>query len=250
MDGNIGEIPAKNGQKKLHPQAFHLPQFIGHRGMGSGKEKNENTARSLNSCFKFSPMAEIDVQLSLDEEVFVFHDLEIEGLPVEKIHSNDLLNNRIEKFSVLLDSTEIGLNVEVKYNEQTIPVERWCDRILQIVKTHSRNRRIVYSSFNREVCEYINSQLEPVLFLTEVLNKEGIDYSARNKYKGIVTEAEEVLNKPEEVEEAKRKGLYLVTYGRNNSKVEEVNRQIEIGVDSIITDEIERVSKAGREKSR
>lgn len=223
-----------------------MPVLVGHRGMGTGKHRQENTVSAINKCGLFGRMAEIDVQLSMDKDVFVVHDLEMEGVPVEMISTNKLLG-RVEMLSHALDSTDIDLNIEVKYEKYSIPVEVWCKAILDVVRRHKKpNRKIVYSSFSREVCEELKKTEETVLFLTEELTEESVEYSITNGYAGIVTKADEALKNAHIIDMIRQNSLHLATYGKTNNYIDKIDKQIEIGVHSIITDEIEDLSEYER----
>ncbi|KAI5190677.1 glycerophosphodiester phosphodiesterase [Nematocida minor] len=222
------------------PELFSIPVLIGHRGVGAGMERQENTIFSINKCGVFGKMAEIDVQLSRDLDVFVFHDLAIDGVYLDQISTSELLDRKIDTLYDLLMNTEIDLNIEIKYEIQSISVDIWCDKVVETVKkAQKKGRKIVYSSFNRDVCQTMQRKGEEVLFLVEILTEESVSYAVDVGYMGIVTEVDEVLNNPGIVETVKRHMLYLVTYGKNNSDISVVDKQIAMGVNSIITDEIE-----------
>ncbi|EHY66697.1 hypothetical protein NERG_00337 [Nematocida ausubeli] len=216
-------------------------QFIGHRGMGNGHVLGENTVAAILACGKFLKMAEIDVQLSRDEVVFVHHDLSLNGMQIDRIHSSELLQQGVLLFSELLRSTEIGLNVEVKFEQQNISAEIWCKAVLDVVAEHGKGREIVYSSFSQEVCTELRKHTQSVLFLVEKLTEESVKYAETQRLPGIVTEVEEVLNNLHIVKMIREKGLSLITYGKGNSEFVKIEEQLRLGVCGIIADSVESV---------
>lgn len=250
MAGNIEKEPAnsrlcENSSETESSRPFYMPLLVGHRGVGAGSEKQENTADAINRCKAVGSMAEIDAQLSADKDVFVMHDLKIEDKLVENISTAELLDKKIELLSDILDRTEIDLNIEVKYDRQATPVDIWCMAILDVVKKHTKpNRRVIFSSFDRGVCEEIHRREETVLFLTEEISEEAIQYAIDRRYAGIVTNGEEVFREKDLISKIiNTKDLHLITYGIINSEADKVHRQIDLGVYSIITDEIEYLSR-------
>ncbi|KAI5189284.1 hypothetical protein NECID01_0479 [Nematocida sp. AWRm77] len=230
--------PAERAEKK-----GVLSRLVGHRGCGAGKE--ENSIASLNQCAKFGKMAEIDVQLTRDREVVVYHDTKWKGVPVEDMLFEEVVQSGMgaDLFKDTLAETSIGLNVEIKYEDQKASVAEWVGTILQVVEASTVPRAIVYSSFSREVCEALQARKQPTFFLTEVLTEEAIAYSEAQAYAGIVTDASEALSKAFLVELARSKHMHLATYGEENNHADKVLHQYRMGVCSIITDKIEELSK-------
>ncbi|EIJ89470.1 hypothetical protein NEPAR06_2509 [Nematocida parisii] len=220
----------------------NIPLFIGHRGMGINHAQGENTIGSINTCGTFMSMAEIDVQLSKDMKVFVYHDLVLNGISIDCIHSDILISLGIPLLSDVLLSTTVDLNIEIKYEEQSIPVDVWCKYITQCVKSNSRDRFIIYSSFNKKICEEIK-KTQDILYLVEELTEHSVQYVISNDYTGIVTEADEVLNNTVLLSKIKQTNLLVITYGKGNSDYNKIDKQIEMGVNGIITDIIEDVYK-------
>lgn len=237
-------LEGSEGQERVEQvEICSIPLFIGHRGVGAGKSREENTIQSINACGIVGHMAEIDVQLSKDGEVFVTHDLEIDGVPVDEISSERLHKMNIPLLSEVLKKTKISLNIEIKYEIQSISMDTWCQKIVDVVSKSEPGRYIVYSSFNKGICERMQGHSKDTLFLTEFLTEESISTTLSGQYMGIVTNADEVLNKPELARKIKENNLFLATYGVSNSLLENIEKQREIGVDSIITDEIQQLSQ-------
>jgi len=224
-------------------KAVAIPVLIGHRGAGAGKDRNENTITSVKICEEIDAMAEIDVQLTKDRDVVVFHDLEIEGVKIEDISTKELQEMGVVLLKDLLSETRLDLNIEIKYEQQKISVVEWCEKIVEVVEESRGSRDIVYSSFCREICEEIIRRKYHALFLTEILNEEVIEYASISKCLGVVTVSSEVLAKPSLVSAIKGKFMYILTYGEENKKIETVTIQRMYGVDGFITDEVQILSK-------
>ncbi|KAI5180536.1 glycerophosphodiester phosphodiesterase [Nematocida sp. AWRm80] len=221
-----------------------IPTLIGHRGMGMGEHKNENKISAINKCKTFGTMVEIDVQLTKDMVAVVVHDTSINGTRVEDLTLDQAQALGIETLEQVLIETEIDLNIEIKYENQRVSEDQWCTEILNVVNTTVKpNRGIVYSSFHPEICKVLKKTTKSVLYLTETLTAEIIDHVHEQKYLGIVTEAQEILSKPDLLWSIKQKYMYVITYGINNTCLKSVSKQRMLGVDSIITDDIEILSQ-------
>ncbi|KAI5167226.1 hypothetical protein NEIRO03_1743 [Nematocida sp. AWRm78] len=248
MSQNIRELPNDriiNTQEIVHSiihmkNTKNIPLFIGHRGMGINHVHGENTIQSINTCSTFMNMAEIDVQLSKDMKVFVYHDLTINGINIDCIQSDILISLGIPLLSDILNNTTVNLNIEIKYEKQSIPVDIWCKYITECVISNTTDRFIIYSSFNKHICEEIK-KTQDILYLVEELTEDSVEYVISNNYTGIVTEVDEVINNTLLLSKIKQNNLLVITYGKGNSDYDKIDKQIEIGVNGIITDIIEGV---------
>lgn len=232
-------------------ETIEIPKLIGHRGLGKGKDKKENRIEGIKKCMQFCSMAEIDVQVTKDRKVVIYHDQQIDERNIDEVMYKEI-ENRVDLLSDLLQQTEIGLNIEIKYeNQKNFSVSEWCSEILSVVSNSNSNsklnspteRKIIYSSFNRSICEELQEKNNSVLLLLEELTEESVKYAIKRKYIGIVTEAAQIECNLDLVRMIKRSLAYLLTYGDKNSSLTEISMQKGIGVDGFISDEVELLSK-------
>ncbi|OAG29583.1 hypothetical protein NEDG_00716 [Nematocida displodere] len=244
---------AVNGQV-LPP--FRMPGLMGHRGLTKGD--NENTTASIIACEEIGvAMVEIDVQLTCENDVVVMHNTVFRDARVEDTPTEVLLAQGVELFSDLLQNTSIGINVEIKYENSNIPPQEYCRRVVDVVSAAPRSKLwaspesgegasqapIIYSSFSKQICSEMRAYTPNVLYITETFTREEIAYASSASMLGLVTEDAEVLKASELVLHAKKEGLYLITYGDLNNRLETVSKQLMLGVDSVISDNVRVLAK-------
>ena len=158
---------------------------------------------------------------------------------------------------------DMGFNVELKYAEMKHEEAHYVDRnmfvdsILDTVSRHVRRRSIVYSSFDPDICVLVKEKQAdfPVLFLTEG-GKEwrddirrnslraAIEWAELNQLDGVCALADLILNDGHDVvAELHRKGLILCTFGSRNNNAQDVQVQIDLGVNGIITDTLKSATR-------
>ncbi|KAH9387155.1 uncharacterized protein NEMAJ01_2051 [Nematocida major] len=210
--------------------------------MGSGID--ENRVGALEECRKYTQMAEIDVQLSMDLDVFVRHDLNVGDVLVEDMQTEHLQNALgLPLLSEVLAGTGIDLNVEVKYEAQKISREVWCECVVSTVEKGRRGRYVVYSSFDRGVCEILKRRGLETLFLVEELVEESVVYAEKMQYMGIVTDASSIWMQTDLIENMQEKNMCLLTYGKDNTDPGKAKKQISMGVHGIITDAVPEIAR-------
>lgn len=135
----------------------------------------------------------------------------------------------------------VGFNIEMKYpmlheseeeemDQYAVELNTFVDTVLQVVYDHSNQRRIVFSSFNPDVCLMLSFKQPsiPVLFLTdagtsEVGDKragslqEAIRFAGRWNLLGIVSAADPLVMCPRFIRMVKENGLVCMTYGVLNN---------------------------------
>lgn len=136
---------------------------------------------------------------------------------------------------------EIGFNIELKYpmlheseehemDTYAVELNSFCDTVLSKVYDLARNRHILFSSFNPDICLCLNFKQPsiPILFLTDAgcssvgdirasSLQEAIRFASRWNLLGIVTVAEPLINSPRLVRVVKEQGLVCVSYGVLNN---------------------------------
>jgi len=161
--------------------------------------------------------------------------------------------------------TTTGFDVEIKYPDTMIiehnvhPVERnaYLDRIVQLVIDENQPERwLFFSSFDVDLCHMIErkqpcyhafllsvghechslencNRMCPALNAVEIAHEIGL--------LGMVTDSKAVLADNTVLTRAHEHGLKLLTYGALNNNPQDCQKQIDIGVDSIISDYLKRI---------
>jgi len=156
----------------------------------------------------------------------------------------------------------VGFNIEMKYpmlheseeeemDQYAVELNTFVDTVLQVVYDHSNQRRIVFSSFNPDICLMLSFKQPsiPVLFLTdagtsEVGDKragslqEAIRFASRWNLLGIVSAADPLVMCPRFIRMVKENGLVCMTYGVLNNDPKNVRLQEREGIDAVIVDSV------------
>ena len=166
------------------------PLWIGHRGSGAncfGAMLRENTIESLNNAMTHAGIAgiELDVSLTADGELAVFHDLtypaSVNGksskLPVASLtyreHMRMTVTPTLEQVLLSLVPRNAGIVIELKYPTNDA-IRKWPDlgkysrsqlvaRVLQCLTNnaeHIRDRWIVLSSFDPDITWILSRALQ------------------------------------------------------------------------------------------
>lgn len=161
--------------------------------------------------------------------------------------------------------TNIGFNVEIKYpmkdeldKHNLRPVDRnaYVDCILMDVFEFAKDREIVFSSFDPDICVLLSRKQPryPVLFLTEMGTlvrsdprcnspAASVHFATSHLLQGLVCPASFLLKNPDVVELIKKSGLIVATWGRDNNHPENVDKQLSMGVNGIIVDHVAHIAK-------
>eukprot|EP01117_Protostelium_nocturnum_P011839 TRINITY_DN4316_c0_g1_i2.p1 TRINITY_DN4316_c0_g1~~TRINITY_DN4316_c0_g1_i2.p1 ORF type:complete len:1181 (+),score=436.13 TRINITY_DN4316_c0_g1_i2:73-3615(+) len=178
-------------------------------------------------------------------------------------HIHDPLPTLEECFRQLPIST--GFNIEIKYPQPEQaethglkPFERnmFIDRILKTVFDHAGQRKIMFSSFDPDICLLLKFKQPryPVFFLTRAGTKcfsdkrvnslrEAVRFAKASRLMGIVSNSTPIVRAPQVIQEVKRAGLVLCTYGDLNNDMDVVSMQERLGTDAVIVDHVAHVSK-------
>uniref|UniRef100_A0A9J2PLV1 GP-PDE domain-containing protein n=1 Tax=Ascaris lumbricoides TaxID=6252 RepID=A0A9J2PLV1_ASCLU len=174
-------------------------------------------------------------------------------------------------FPTLVDALKqvdpsVGFNVEVKYPmmqkngmhecENYFEHNTYIDVILSDVLTYAGDRRIVFSSFDPDVCAIIAAKqhLYPVLFLCVGMttryepfvdmrastSNAAVNFAASINILGVNFHSEDLLRDPSPVQRANKFGLVSFVWGDDLDNKENINYfKKELLVDGIIYDRIE-----------
>jgi glycerophosphodiester phosphodiesterase len=145
-----------------------------------------------------------------------------------------------------------GFNIEMKYpmlheseeeemDQYAVELNSFVDTVLQVVYDHSNKRRIVFSSFNPDICLMLSFKQPsiPVLFLTDAGTsdvgdkraaslQEAIRFASRWNLFGIVSAADPLVMCPRLIRMVKENGLVCMTYGVLNNDPKNVRVSIDI----------------------
>jgi glycerophosphodiester phosphodiesterase len=135
----------------------------------------------------------------------------------------------------------VGFNIEMKYpmlhetEEQemdtyAVELNSFCDTVLTKVYDLTKNRNIIFSSFNPDICLCLNFKQPsiPIMFLSDSgccpvgdirasSLQEAIRFASRWNLLGIVSVAQPFVNSPRLVKVVKQSGLVCVSYGAQNN---------------------------------
>uniref|UniRef100_A0A8W4FNR5 Glycerophosphocholine phosphodiesterase 1 n=1 Tax=Sus scrofa TaxID=9823 RepID=A0A8W4FNR5_PIG len=262
------------------------PLDVGHRGAGNSTttaqlaKVQENTIASLrNAASHGAAFVEFDVHLSKDFVPVVYHDLtccltmkkKFDADPVElfEIPVKELTFDQLQLLKVVIIVLEslpedVGFNIEIKWicqqrdgmwdgNLSTyFDMNMFLDIILKTVLENSGKRRIVFSSFDADICTMVRQKQNkyPILFLTQGksdIYPELMDLRSRTtpiamsfaqfeNLLGINAHTEDLLRNPSYIQEAKAKGLVIFCWGDDTNDPENRKKLKELGVNGLIYD--------------
>jgi glycerophosphodiester phosphodiesterase len=144
-----------------------------------------------------------------------------------------------EMFKKLPEDT--GFNIEMKYpmlheseehemDQYAVELNSFVDTVLRTVYDRAGKRRIIFSSFNPDICLMLSFKQPsiPILFLTDAGTcpvgdiraaslQEAIRFASRWNLLGVVSAAEPLVSCPRLVRVVKASGLVCVSYGTLNN---------------------------------
>ncbi|MEJ1278790.1 glycerophosphocholine phosphodiesterase 1 [Cricetulus griseus] len=250
----------------------------------------ENTIASLrNAASHGAAFVEFDVHLSKDFVPVVYHDLtccltmkkkfeadpvELFEIPVKELTFDQLQLLKLSHVTALKakDRKQCLVEEENTFSEnQPFPslkmdgvwdgnlstyfdMNLFLDIILKTVLENSGKRRIVFSSFDADICTMVRQKQNkyPILFLTQGesdIYPELMDLRSRTtpiamsfaqfeNILGINAHTEDLLRNPSYIEEAKAKGLVIFCWGDDTNDPENRRKLKEFGVNGLIYDRI------------
>ncbi|PBP25726.1 glycerophosphoryl diester phosphodiesterase [Diplocarpon rosae] len=172
----------------------------------------------------------------------------------------------LEEMFVKLEE-HVGFNIEMKYpmlheseehdmDAYAVELNSFCDTVLNKVYDLCKKRKIIFSSFNPDICLLLSFKQPsiPVLFLTDAGTspvgdirasslQEAIRFASRWNLLGVVSAAEPLCNSPRLVKVVKDSGLVCVSYGTLNNDEDKVDQQVREGIDAVIVDNVLKIYK-------
>ncbi|KAK8664102.1 hypothetical protein V6N13_083905 [Hibiscus sabdariffa] len=155
----------------------------------------------------------------------------------------------------------LGFNIELKFDDNVVyhkdHLSRVLQVILQVVSEYAKDRPIIFSSFHPDAAQLVRKlqQTYPVFFLTNGGTQvyydvrrnsleEAIKVCLEGGLQGIVSEIKGVFRNPGAVPKIKEAKLSLLTYGKLNNVPEAVCMQHLMGIDGVIVDFVQEISRA------
>ncbi|XP_072296231.1 glycerophosphocholine phosphodiesterase GPCPD1 [Eucyclogobius newberryi] len=160
----------------------------------------------------------------------------------------------------------VGFNIELKWISQMkngswdgnlssyFNMNTFLDIILSCVLQKGGNRRIVFSSFDPDICTMVRNKQNkyPILFLSQGICERypelmdarcqttqiAISFAQSENILGISAHTEELLKHLNYIEEAQSKGLVVFSWGEDNNDHENRRKLREKGIDGVIYDRV------------
>jgi len=167
--------------------------ILAHRGVSHEFEENSMDAfcAIFNYTSKFQLGIELDINLSQDNKLFVYHDKTINNIPLHNLTYEEIKskNNNIPLIEEVLQrfaGSNYIINIEIKSypdNKQS-----YCDLILKTVKKYKV--KYFFSSFSDNICQIIKNKNQLCYKLSDINEKNGdiVHYSEINgSTKGVYT---------------------------------------------------------------
>ncbi|XP_069119397.1 glycerophosphocholine phosphodiesterase GPCPD1-like isoform X2 [Argopecten irradians] len=224
------------------------------------KKKKEH--QLLKIGVKDLSVAELQSMKLADKTALSDEDHDIDGEDLDHFHHQPFPT--LQECYQLVEE-KIGFNVEIKYPQLVMDghweEENFWDRneyvdiILRNTFAYARGRRIIFSSFDPEICMLLQLKQNryPVLFLTNGGAKCYTPYSDVREQSipmaihfaqfagilGIDVCTEVLRTRPENIQETKAAGLVLFCWGDDTNNTDTISSLREQGVDGIIYDRMD-----------
>jgi len=160
----------------------------------------------------------------------------------------------------------IAFDVEIKYPKYPVVPEHerneLVNTILQVTFDHVVERSLFFSSFDADICVLLarKQQTFPVFFLIDgkemrtdrrtLTLQTAMEFVESVGLGGIICEATHLLAHKHLIPHMHEKGLKILSWGDVNNQMEIVKQQQDLLVDSIITDQIQKISPYPTRKNR
>ncbi|KAL2750907.1 glycerophosphocholine phosphodiesterase GPCPD1 isoform X4 [Vespula maculifrons] len=168
--------------------------------------------------------------------------------------------------SVLLElEPHVGCNIEIKWTMQLkdgtfelnhpFDLNMYLDTILKVVLEYGGDRKIVFSSFNPDICVMIRLKQNkyPVVFLTQGITSKyptyhdprcqtipmAIRHALAADILGINVHTEDILRDPSQVKLVKDAGLIIFCWGDDNNDKDTIRHLKKLGLHAVIYDKID-----------
>ncbi len=238
-----------------------LPRFIGHRGLKDLAPENtlSSIELAINNNIKW---IEVDIQFSKDNIPFLLHDETFNrttngnGFPkdydfdqIKTLDAGSWFNNKYKNLSIpsleevlnICTNNKIGLNIEMKesifYQIQNL------ENLLKILKKPKYELEFYISSFNINVLNKMREVMPDILLgylVDDIKNNEELSkiiYKSINSKCFCIGLNIDIVTK-EIIRKIKENNFIITIYSNKCIKSYQVDRLLELGVDSIFIDNI------------
>ncbi|KAE9550858.1 hypothetical protein FO519_005939 [Halicephalobus sp. NKZ332] len=247
---------------------FHVLVSVAKRS-GSTIDLNNSLEKSDNVVTDYHELAVKDLKLNQLRLLHLNHHKAYENKDKLKVTEGYPEGAEFEPFPTLIDALrnvnmDTGFNVEVKYPmkmsdgghecENYFERNMFIDVILNDVINNAGTRRIVFSSFDPDMCSLIALKQHkfPVLFLSIGETKRyvpfvdertctstmAVNFAAGQDILGVNLHSEDILRDPSLVRRTKEMELVSFVWGDDLDDRENVKKMKELGLDGIIYDRI------------
>ncbi|KOC63791.1 Glycerophosphocholine phosphodiesterase GPCPD1 [Habropoda laboriosa] len=159
----------------------------------------------------------------------------------------------------------VGCNIEIKWTMQLkdgtfelnhpFDLNMYLDIILKVVLEYGGDRKIVFSSFNPDICAMIRLKQNkyPVVFLTQGVTSKyptyhdprcqtvpmAVRHALAADILGINVHTEDILRDPSQVKFVKDAGLIIFCWGDDNNDKDTIQHLKKLGLHAVIYDKID-----------
>nr|XP_012151098.1 PREDICTED: glycerophosphocholine phosphodiesterase GPCPD1-like isoform X1 [Megachile rotundata]XP_012151099.1 PREDICTED: glycerophosphocholine phosphodiesterase GPCPD1-like isoform X1 [Megachile rotundata] len=159
----------------------------------------------------------------------------------------------------------VGCNIEIKWTMQLkdgtfelnhpFDLNLYLDIILKVVLEYGGDRKIVFSSFNPDICAMIRLKQNkyPVVFLTQGITSKyptyhdprcqtipmAVRHALAADILGINVHTEDILRDPSQVKLVKDAGLIIFCWGDDNNDKDTIQHLKKLGLHAVIYDKID-----------
>lgn len=145
-------------------------KIIAHRGVFDNKKIPENSISSFKEALKLDFPIELDVQLTSDDVLVVFHDFNLKRMTNKRKFVQDLSYNELKNLKLLntneniptleqvlsLVNSSVLLNIEIK---NTNRIKKTCDILMKQLNNYDN---YIIQSFNPIIVKYIKKKYPSV----------------------------------------------------------------------------------------
>ncbi len=231
------------------------PVIFAHRGASS--HAPENTLAAFQLAFEQGAQAiELDVQLTKDQEVVVFHDIylnrttdgtgriksyslaELKMFNAGKTFSPVYQNERIPSLAEALKSVPLDKFVNIELKNSRSPFDDLPFRTATVIRDHDAQNRVLISSFSFLALYKFNKEIPSIplglLFHSSLrANLFSFFPSLLNKIQSIHLSFNSLT--PELVAKYKRAGKLVFSYTLNHTQ--DILNALDMGIDGFFTDD-------------
>lgn len=247
--------PISNVILELFTISNHRPLIFGHRG--APREAPENTLPAFRRALELGADGiELDVQLSADNQLVVFHDeelsrtsngrgfvrkfraSELSELDAGQHYSPEFIGTRIATLNEVFEnfSARTFINVEIK---PFVPIRQTAHLTIETIRHHKMEQQVIISSFNPQVLRQVR-RIAPELYIgflydqttPAIFHSQLVSQAIIGNYQGQHPQYTFVDSRT--VKRAHQHGHHVNVWTVNERI--DIERMVDLGVDIIISD--------------